>query len=118
MLANAANRRLDVAVEQELALLDNPDLVADVRQLGKDMARDQDGLPHVAQFFEQAAHFDAGAWIEAARRLVQEKHLRFVQQYSRQTEALGHPARKTGYQGVAFVTQVHQVENLVTFLAA
>ena len=72
-LAHLPDGRLHVAVEEQLAALDDADLVADVGQLRQDVAGDQDRLAHVAQLFEQAAHLDAGARVEAAGRLVEQQ---------------------------------------------
>ena len=60
VLPHLPDGRLHVAVEQQLAALDDADLVADVGQLRQDVAGNQDRLAHVAQLFEQAAHLDAG----------------------------------------------------------
>jgi len=71
----------------------------------------------LAQLFQKAAHLDAGARVQAAGRLVQEQHLRLVQEHAGQAQALRHAARQARHQGVALVAQVHQVEHLVALLA-
>ena len=107
-----------VAVDQQLAVLDDADLVADVGQLGQDVAGDQDRLAHVAQLLEQAAHLDAGPRVEAAGRLVEQQHLRLVQQHAGQAEPLRHAARQARDQGVALVAEVDQLEHLLADLLA
>src|SRR3954452_12792298 len=61
----------EVAVENELAAFDNADLIANVRQLRKDVAGNEDRFSHLAKLLEKAAHLDAGARIETARRFIQ-----------------------------------------------
>ena len=59
---------------------------------GQDVAGDQDRLAHLAQLLEQPAHLDAGPRVEAAGRLVEQQHLRLVQQHAGQAEPLRHAA--------------------------
>ena len=75
-------------------------------------------LPIAAQLLEQGAHLDAGARVEAAGRLVEQQHLRFVQQHAGQAEALRHAAREARDQGVALVAEVDELEHLVADLLA
>ena len=71
-LADLLDGGLHVAVEEELAAFDDADLVADIRELGQNVARQHDRLAHVAQLFDEAAHLDAGAWVEAARGFIEQ----------------------------------------------
>ena len=80
---------------------------------GRMWLRDQDRLAHVAQLLEQLAHLDAGPRVEAAGRLVEQQHLRVVQQHAGQAEPLRHAARQARDQGVALVAEVDQLEHLV-----
>ena len=72
-----------------------PDLVAEVGQLGQDVRGDQDRLAHPVQFLEQLADLDAGPRVQAAGRLVQQQHLRIVQQHAGQAQPLLHAARQS-----------------------
>ena len=116
-LADLLDGGLHVAVEEQLAALDDADLVADVGQLRQDVAGEHDRLAHVAQLLDQAAH-SMRARIEAAGRLVEQQHLRLVQEDAGQAEPLRHAARQAGDQGVALVAEIDQVEHLLAFLAA
>src|SRR5262249_4129882 len=113
VLAHLPDGRLHVAVELQLAALDDADLVADVGQLRQDVTGNEDRLAHVAQLFEEAAHLDAGARIEAAGRLVEQEHLWLVQQHTRQAQTLCHAARQARHQGVALVAEIDQIEHLI-----
>src|SRR5262249_49449688 len=66
----------------QLALLDDANLVTQIRQFRQDVRADQDRLAHALKLFEQLAHFDAGARIEIASRLVQQQHLGVVNEYA------------------------------------
>src|SRR5262245_21387648 len=79
LLAHLGDGRVDVAVEQELAAFDDTDLVANVRELGKDVARYENGLLHAPELLQELAHLDPGPGVEPAGRLVQEQYLRLVQ---------------------------------------
>ena len=103
---------------QQLAPLDDADLVAHVGQLRQDVAADHDRLAHRAELFEQLANFDPRPRVQAAGRFVEQQHLRIVQQHAGQAEALVHAAREAGGQRVALVAQLDQLEHLVAFLAA
>ena len=70
-------------------------------------------LPMLPQLLEQPAHLDAGPRIEAAGRLVEQQHLRLVQQHAGQAEALRHAARQARHQGVALVAEIDQLEHLI-----
>ena len=106
----------NVAADQELALLDDADLVADVGQLGQDMAGNHDRLAHLAELLEQAADLDPRARVQAAGRLVEDQHLGVVQEHAGQAQPLRHAAGKAGDEGLALVAQVDQVEHLVADL--
>ena len=58
--------------------VDDPDHRAQLGELGKDVARDDDGLAHRLQLFEDLAHLDSGTWVQPRRRLVEQEHLGIV----------------------------------------
>ena len=68
------------------------------------------------EFLEQFAHLDAGARVEAAGRLVEQQHLRVVQQHAGQAEPLRHAARQARDQGVALVAEVDRSSTWSPFL--
>ena len=70
------------------------------------------------ELLDEFAHLDAGPRVEAAGRLVEQQHLRLVQQHAGQAEALRHAAAEARHQRVALVAQVHVVEHLLDLLAA
>ena len=84
---------------------------------GRMWLRDHDRLAHLPQLLEQFAHLDAGPRVEAAGRLVEQQHLRLVQQHAGQAEPLRHAARQARDQGVALVAEVDQLEHLLALLA-
>ena len=75
-------------------------------------------MPSCPQLLQQRADLDPGPRVQAAGRLVQQQHLRIVQQHAGQAEPLGHAAGEAGDEGVALVAQVDQVEHVVADLAA
>jgi len=81
---------------------------ADLRQFVQDVARDEDGLAHVFEFFEEFTYFDACARVETARRLVQKQQLRVVQKHAGQSQPLLHPAREGIHRRVPLLREVRQ----------
>ena len=113
MRAESLQHLGDFLVHFQHAQLDDADLVADVGQLRQDVARNHDRLAHVAQPLEQAANLDPCPRIESAGRLVEQQHLRIVQQHAGQAQPLRHAARQAGDEGVALVAQFDQFQHLV-----
>ena len=74
------------------------------------MAGDEDRLAHALQPLEQVSHLDAGPGIKAAGRLVEQEHLRVVQQHPRQPQPLRHPTGEARHQFVALRGQVDQFQ--------
>src|SRR5207253_269868 len=107
-----------VFVHQQLAALDDADLVAHVGELGKDVAGNHDRFSHLAELADDTADFDADTRVEAAGGFVQQQDLRVVQQYTGQTEALIHAAGETGGHGIALVSEAHELEDVVADFAA
>ena len=83
---------VDGAGEQQDAALDDADHVAQLRQLVKDVAGDDDRLTHPLELLEQLTNLDAGAGIETGGGLVHQQHLGIVQQDASNAEALLHAA--------------------------
>ena len=72
-----------------------------------------DRLAHGPQLFEEFAHLDAGAGVEAAGRLVQQQHLRFVEEHAGQAQPLRHAARQARDQGIALVVEIDEFEHFI-----
>ena len=96
--------------------LDDADLVAHVGQLGQDVAGDHDRLAQLAQMLDDPADFDPHPRVQPAGRLVEQQHLRIVQQHAGQPQPLRHAAGKAGGQGIALVVQADQFEHFVANL--
>ena len=62
----------------------DPDMVADLLQFAEDVAGDHDRLAHPLQFPQQLADLDPRPRVQPAGRLVEDQHLRVVDQYPRQ----------------------------------
>ena len=84
----------DAALGQDLAAVDDRDAGAQLLELGQDVAADEDRLAHRAQLAEELAQLDPGARVEARGRLVEEQHLRIVDERVGQAQPLLHPARE------------------------
>ena len=91
----------DAALGQDLAAVDDRDAGAQLLELGQDVAADQDRLAHRAQLAEQLAQLDPGARVEARGRLVEQQHLRIVDERVGQAQPLLHAAREGLDVGVA-----------------
>ena len=92
--------------------VDDRDAGAQLLELGQDVAADDDGLAHRAQLAEQLAQLDPGARVEARGRLVEQQHLRIVDQRVGQAQPLLHPAREGLDVRVALVAEVDQLEQV------
>ena len=77
-------------------MVDDADHGAELGELGKDVARDDDRLAHALELFQDLAHLDARTGVEAGSRLVQEQDCRVVDQGARQAD----PLLQTSRQGV------------------
>jgi hypothetical protein len=93
-----------------------PRSVADVGQLGQDVAGDHERLAHVAEFLQQPADFDPRPGVQAAGRLVEQEHLGIVQEHPRHSEPLGHAAAEARDQRLALIAQLDQPEHVVADL--
>ena len=72
----------------QLSLFDDGDAIAEGFQFAEDMGGNEDGFAHLLQLLQDGHHLDAGPRVEAAGGLVQQEHLRIVDQHARQTEPL------------------------------
>ena len=108
--ADLCQQVLHIATGQQAAVFDDADPIADVRQLRKDVAGDEDRLAQTLQPLQQSAHLDPRPRIETAGRFVEEQHLRVVQQHAGEAQSLGHAAGKTGHQFVPLEGEIHQLE--------
>src|SRR5262245_7565984 len=107
-----AQASLDVghpALGEHLAAIDDRDAGAQLLELGKDVAADHDRLAHRAELAEELAKLDAGPWVQARRGLVEEQHLRVVDEGVGQAETLLHAARQRLHVRVALTRQVDQL---------
>ena len=77
------------------------------------MRREEDRLAEAAELEQQIADLDAGARIEIARRLVEDEHLRIVEQDARELEALLHALRHGGDEAVLELAEIGQLEDRV-----
>ena len=69
-------------------------------------------LPSRAQLAEQLAQLDPGARVEARGRLVEQQHLRVVDQGVGQAQPLLHAARQGLDVGVALVAEVDELQQV------
>ena len=76
------------------------------------MAADQDRLAEAAQLAQELAQLDAGPRIEAGCGLVEQQHLRIVDEGVGEAQALLHAARQALDVGVALVREVDQLEEV------
>src|SRR5205823_2561809 len=101
--AGAGHQLFDGAVDDQLAALDDAELVTELAQLAEDVAGDHDGLAEALELLEQLADFDSGARVQTTRGLVEQEDRRVVDEDARQAEALLHAAGEGIDQGVALV---------------
>ncbi len=106
-----ATDRVDGAGGDQATLFEDGDARAHVRELGEDVRREEDGLPHATQLHQQIAHLDARARIEVARRLVEDEHLRIVQQRARELDALLHALGELGHQSFAQRAEIGELDD-------
>ena len=95
-----------------LPSIDDRDAGAELLELRKDVAADQDGLAERPEFPEEFAKLDPRPWVESRCRLVEEEHLRVVDEGVGQAEPLLHAARQSLDVGVALVGEVHEFEQV------
>ncbi len=103
---------VDRAGEEQLALLDDADRVAEFGEFVEDVRRDQDRLAHPFEFFEQLADLDAGAGVEAGRGLVHQQDLGVVQEHAGDAETLLHAAAEGRDLGGLLVGQFGEFEDV------
>ena len=108
--------RLQEFVERTLvdedALVDDPDDVGQLLDLGQDVARDEDrpaGVGEVAQLRPEVV--DPGR-VQAVGRLVEDEQLRVVEQGRGDPQALAHPERVAVDMVAGPIGEAHDVEHL------
>ena len=94
------------------AVIDDRHARAQLLELGKDVAADDDRLAQRPELTKQLAQLHARPRIQSGRRLVEQEHLRIVDQRVGQTQALLHAPRQRLDVRVSLVCQVDQVEQV------
>ena len=102
----------DAALGEDLAAIDDRDAGAQLLELGQDVAADDDGLAHRTELAEELAKLDPRARIETGRRLVEEQHLRVVDEGVGEAQPLLHAARQVLDVGVAPIAEIDQLEEV------
>ena len=93
-------------------MIDDRDARAQLLELGKDVAADDDRLAQRAQLPEELAELDPGARVQPGSRLVEEQDLRIVDERVGEAEPLLHAAREALDVGVPLVAQVDEIEQV------
>jgi len=114
--ANLLHHVFDGRVDGHHAAVDDADLVTHVGQLGQDVAGNHDGFAMLAEAAEHGPHLDAGPRIKAGKGLIQQQHLRLVQEHAGQAQTLCLPAAKCVGIGVALEIEIDQIELFVADL--
>jgi hypothetical protein len=90
VLVQALADLADAAEGHALAALDDDDRIADLGQLGQDVARDEHRLAARGELAHELAELDARPRVEARRRLVEDQQRRVVEQRLGQVQPLAH----------------------------
>src|ERR1041385_353643 len=85
--ARALRELLQALLDHDGAVVDDDDLAADLRHLGEDVRREDDGAVG-GELLDEAADLDDLLGVEADRRLVEDEHRRVVDQRAREADAL------------------------------
>ena len=78
------------ALMHDAPLIDEEQRVAHLRQLGEDVRGNEDRRALAGQNLHEIFELDAGLRIEPRGRLVEDQHLRLLEQRAPKAEALGH----------------------------
>ena len=78
--AHLGEKIADVAAGEKPPVLDDPDPITDVCELGKDVTADEDRLAEPLEPLEQPPHLDPRPRIETAGGLVEEEDLRIMKE--------------------------------------
>jgi hypothetical protein len=100
-------------VLDQLAAVDDHDLVDGLRHLGEHVARDQDRPALARERPEEVAEPADALRVEAVRRLVQDEHLGIAEERGGQAEALPHPQRVALHAATAGLSEVDECQDLV-----
>src|SRR5689334_15933878 len=76
----------------------------------QDMGGEEHRLPLLAEILKDVLHLPGALWVEADGWLVEEQHLRVVEQSGGQRDLLPHAPRVTGEEIVASLLEVEQLE--------
>src|SRR5262249_51649727 len=96
----------------DAALVDNGDAVAELLRLLDVVGGEQDGALLAAEILNQLVNLAARLGVEAAGWLVQEEHLRIVQEGQSKREPLFLAARELGIQRLALLPELETVKKL------
>jgi hypothetical protein len=121
----AQQRDVDAPVRHQAALhlfqfahghqrsgFDNAHVSANLGHVGQDMRGEEDRLAHPREFHEQFTDLNAGAWVEAGGRFVENEDLRVVRKRSRQRQPLLHAAREALHPVISTVREVYQFQQI------
>ena len=84
---------VDGPLPHQLSRADDADAVADLLDLGHQVAREEDGAAALAEAPDELAHLGHAGRVEAVRRLVEDQQVRVLDQRGRDAEPLLHPLR-------------------------
>ena len=98
-------------------MVDDRDARAELLELGKDVAADEDRLAERAELAEELAQLHAGPRVEARGRLVEQQDLRVVDERVGEAQALLHAAGEALDIRVALVAEVDEVQQVADHLA-
>src|SRR5206468_4841218 len=96
----AAGQVRELVLDHDAAVVDDHDLVADLRDLGQDVGREHD-RPLRAERLDEAPDLDDLARVEADRGLVEDEHGRIVDERLRETDALAEALRAMSEEAIA-----------------
>src|SRR4029453_401634 len=100
-------------LHDELAAMDDHDLVDDLLDLGEDVTRDEDRPPLRRKRAQELAKPTDSLWVEPVRRLVEHEDAGIAEQRSREAQPLAHAERVTAGAASRGTLKVDDVENLL-----
>src|SRR5258708_1052417 len=102
----------------QLPLMDHRDPITERLGIGKDMSGKENCLALVLQALNQFPYFMTAQWIEPGHGLIEEDHLRVMNDCLRNAYALQHAFGKLAQLAVAHITQSHAIQKTVYLLLA
>ena len=100
------------ALGEDLSAVHDRHARAQLLELGKDVAADEDRLAQGSELSEQLAQFHACPRVEARRGLIEQQDLRVVDEGVRETETLLHAAGQRLHVLVALVGEIDELEEV------